>query len=327
MKNVQLNTRVFTMLIPVLFLFACEKGDLDLTTDTDITDNEQLAVRGSTPFEDYYDWTPPSGIPLNTCEYISTVSASYSCDGGFAFRIPNGVPNGKYKTDTSIYNNIPTDFQANFAISNSDGLSFDWESNYQICAVIVEGGKVARIYYPDHGVFGDTSLRAPKNLVTGQHFTIDQVIFCYSAIPLLESFTDCYESEDAWAAGLSIAGAGQGSAAMYVPFTSNSFTVDLVTTKKIVAGTANFNLNGNGEVDISFSLNHGWIFYYDPNDPNSSYNIKVQDSFDPPVGYALPDLFKHKKLAPVGALNDGITVPYNGYYSVYVNLAYVVECQ
>jgi opacity protein-like surface antigen len=88
------------------------------------------------------------------------------CDSDFAYKIDEwNEENGMDGVYSHAGNNI--------TITNSDGATFNWESEYPVCAVIVKAGTGAYIYYYDDAT-SDTVLTAPEGK------DISHVTFCFS---------------------------------------------------------------------------------------------------------------------------------------------------
>ncbi len=94
------------------------------------------------------------------------------CDSDFAYKIDGwNQENGMDGMYSYAGNNI--------TILNSNGGTFDWESEYPVCAVIVKAGSEqseggAYIYYYPDGATGDNGLIAPADK------DISHVTFCFS---------------------------------------------------------------------------------------------------------------------------------------------------
>ncbi|MCQ6962599.1 PEF-CTERM sorting domain-containing protein [Methanolobus chelungpuianus] len=94
------------------------------------------------------------------------------CDSDFAYKIDEwDQENGMDGVYAYAGNNI--------TILNSNGGTFDWESEYPVCAVVVKAGSEqsgggAYIYYYPDGATGDEGLVAPANK------DISHVTFCFN---------------------------------------------------------------------------------------------------------------------------------------------------
>lgn len=101
--------------------------------------------------------------------------AAYECEEagascGFSYKFDDwkeSIPSGQYSVSGG--NTIE--------ISNSNAYTFDWESEYPVCAVIVKAKTQANVYYYD-SAYGDTGLVAP--LGPDGTREISHVTFCYS---------------------------------------------------------------------------------------------------------------------------------------------------
>lgn len=89
------------------------------------------------------------------------------CESPYAYKIDGwgSDMDGTYETAGNV-----------FTISNSNGKTFDWASDYPVCAVIVKAGTGAYVYYY-YGAYGDTGLVAPAGK------DISHVTFCFSDPP------------------------------------------------------------------------------------------------------------------------------------------------
>lgn len=232
-------------------------------------------------------------------------NAGSTCD--FAYKIDNNTA-GNPTVTTPEGNTI--------TISNSNGYTFDWSSNWPVCLVIVKAGTGAYLYWYS-GAYGDTGLSAPSGK------EISHVTFCYNKPDM------CYEQETAWAQGTRYV--TRGNWAMYVKYEGVAKTVNLIADggdNPTVVGTATFSAPYDGKVDITISLTGGTIFYYDPIDPYRDNNIKIQDyASKPPAKNPSPGLFAWKWAAPVGQTTVTVTVPRNNYYGVHLDVAIPVPCQ
>ncbi|UCD51109.1 MAG: hypothetical protein JSW27_00465 [Phycisphaerales bacterium] len=107
-------------------------------------------------------WT--SGPAVSECSQTN-------CDSDYAYKIDAAAPNGEYPHAGNI-----------ITISKSDGYTFDWASNYPVCAVIVKAGTGAYVYYY-YGAYSGTGLDAPADK------EISHVTFCFSGPPEQECAT------------------------------------------------------------------------------------------------------------------------------------------
>lgn len=90
----------------------------------------------------------------------------------------------------------PLDGGNTITISNDDGSTFDWATEYPVCAVIVKAGTGAYVYWY-HGAYSDTGLVAPYGK------EISHVTFCYNEPDM------CWKEETAWAQGAPVRDHGQ----------------------------------------------------------------------------------------------------------------------
>jgi hypothetical protein len=111
------------------------------------------------------DWK--SGNAWNECSQLPC------CEADYAYKIDGWGSSGM---DGVYY-----DYPVTITISSSDGQTFDWTSDKEVCAVIVKGGKGANVYCYDPPAFGDTGLVGPLNLKSpaeGDTHDISHVTFC-----------------------------------------------------------------------------------------------------------------------------------------------------
>ncbi len=112
-------------------------------------------------------WT--SGNAEDSC-------APTTCSAAYAYKIDNWAGDGMDGTYATSGNTI--------TIANSDGKTFDWASEYPVCAVVVKAGTGAYIYYYS-GAYGDTGLVAPWGK------DISHVAFCFDEPPAVLCATIC----------------------------------------------------------------------------------------------------------------------------------------
>ncbi len=213
-----------------------------------------------------------------------------------------------YKIDNNTAGNptVITPEGNTITITNSNGYTFDWQSNWPVSCVIVKGGRGANVYCY-RGAYSDTALVAPSGK------EISHVTFCYNE-PVM-----CYKGETAWAQGTRYV--TRGNWAMYVEYKGEAKTVNLMAAQTIVVGTATFSAPSDGYVTIDISLTGGTIF-----DPDEDENIKIQDyATKPPAVNPSPGLFAWKWTA--SGANATVVVPQNNYYGVHLDVAIPVPCQ
>jgi hypothetical protein len=268
-----------------------------------------------TPVPDY-DW--PAGNATDECERAN------GC-GDFALKIDEWGSN--MDGDYSDPQGEPGKAAANvITIYDSDGQTFSWESEYEVCTVIVKGGPAANVYHYPDGSCGDEGLVAPVNLNSGDNYDISHVSFCWNDLLCDDNGEKCWQEETAWAAGSRYV--SKGNWATYTPYPGDGQSVEIYAGKNMLAGTATFSNNGDGTVDIEITLEDGFIFYYDLNDPNNDDdNIKIQDYDAAPSGNPAPGLFDNKFAALVYSTSYTVTVPENDYYGIHLDVAYEVDCE
>jgi hypothetical protein len=254
-----------------------------------------------------------SGDAYSECEQAG-------CGAPFAWKVDDAAPNGNYYTNTDLYGNTPTEFEAVITISNSDGYTFDWaiSEGFIVYCVIVTAGGVANVFYYEDGAYYDTYLYAPLNTNTpdpDDTYEISHVTFCFD-----EDYGTTIDwcEETAWAAGTRYV--KRGNWATYTPYPGNGESVVIYAAQTALAGTATFT-EDNGMVEIFIELNDNFIFYYDVNDQYEDDNIKVQDYATAPSGNPAPGLFDWKATAPVGSQSYTITVPLADYYGIHLDVA------
>lgn len=97
------------------------------------------------------------------------------CECPYAYKIDKWGDANEWG-DADMDGAYQTDEGNTFTISNSDDATFDWESDYPVCAVIVKAGQGANVYYYN-GAYSDTGLVAPYGK------DISHVTFCFSDPP------------------------------------------------------------------------------------------------------------------------------------------------
>ena len=310
-----------TLILFFLFIASCS----DSIQEIDGLNQSFFGDEKSSATPTLYDpYDPGPGGPIAECQYIGA-------DCGFAWKIDEIPEDRPYHTDTDEYDNDPLAFDANIVISNSTDVSFDWSSEYKVCAVIVKASTKALVYeYPD-GICSDTELVSPLKPDGVTRYQISHITFCLSDVPCDDSSIHCYEDETAWAKGTRYT--NRGNWAMYVTYDEDGDdteteekTVNLMAGKNKVAGTVTFSEATGGEVDITISLDEGWVFYYDLNDDDEDHNVKVQDYDEAPSGNPAPGQFDHKETADIASSTYTITVPYNIFYGVHIDVAKEVDC-
>ncbi len=239
------------------------------------------------------------------------------CDSDYHYKFDNWG-------DVTYYGEYTVDGGNKITISNNNGYSFDWSSAWPVSCVIVKGSNAANVYCYPGGAYSDSGLFAPtrydKNGNPVGTYAISHVTFCYN-----EPDT-CYEQETAWAQGTRYV--TRGNWAMYVDYSDEEKTVDIIAGQNMVVGTATFSAPAEGKVTITINLTGGAIFYYDPADPYEDNNLKVQDyASTPPAKNPAPGRFAWKKHIETGATTADIEVPQNSFYGVHLDVAVPVPCE
>jgi hypothetical protein len=117
-----------------------------------------------------------------------------SLGGGYAGYKINQSPNGTFCLDDYVNGEItcnPMVFTGGagrcVTISNSDGYTFDWSSNFPISRMIVKGGPDANVYYYDPPAYCGTGLHAPYNPGSGQYYGLSHIEWCFNPAYLLDA--------------------------------------------------------------------------------------------------------------------------------------------
>jgi hypothetical protein len=251
----------------------------------------------------FTNWT--SGDAMSECRqtgYYFEYAYKWNEEGEIDPFELEGAPNG-----TAVFSG------QTITVSNSNGSTFDWQVDpFPLGAVIVKAGTGAYVFlYED--AFNDQGLYA----YSGKD--ISHITFCWNDFEEL-----CYQEETAWATGPRYT--QRGNWATYTPYVPDS-TVTIYAGQTMDAGTAHFSAAVDGWVEITITLDNGFIFYYDLNDDLEDHNIKIQDYELPPSGNPAIGLFAWKEMAEVGSTQYTITVPENNYYGIHLDVAYSLPCQ
>lgn len=193
---------------------------------------------------------------------------------------------------------------------------FSWTVDpFPIGLLYVKAGTLANLFWYDPEAYADEDVYPP---VTADN--VSHVSWCWNVTG--PNGDECYQDETAWADGPRYN--TQGNWATYTPYVPDS-CVTLYAGQWMDAGEACFGNEVNGNVDITFGLANGFIFYYDVGDDEDD-NIKVQDYASPPGGNPAPGLFDWKVMAPVGSTVYTMTVPVNNYYGIHLDVAFRIDC-
>ncbi|MFU8772402.1 MAG: hypothetical protein ACNA8H_08285, partial [Anaerolineales bacterium] len=126
-----------------------------------------------------------------------------------------------------------------------------------------------------------------------------------------------FDGQTAWAANGSVPGelryTERGNWATYVVFFGEAKTTTLFAGQNMEAGSVSFT-PVNGDVEITVSLTEDWEF------EAVSENLKVQDYADAPSGNPSPGQFDHKKTCAEAESSCTISVPFNNFYGVHVEV-------
>ena len=154
-----------------------------------------------------------------------------------------------------------------------------------------------------------------------RYYQIDHVTFCWNKVDD-NGDTECYQEETAWGDGTRYV--EQGNWATYLAYPDGP--VDILAGQYMDAGYLTFGEPDGGSVEITITLENGFVFYYDPADTEFDENLKVQDYEFPPEGNPAPGLFDWKESIEPGSTTASIVVPVNNYYGVHLDVAYPIEC-
>ncbi|MFQ5967561.1 MAG: hypothetical protein ACE5MI_08105 [Acidimicrobiia bacterium] len=93
---------------------------------------------------------------------------------------------GSYSTNAelklengSLSNGVHTDGTLEVTISDFDGTTFDWSSNFGVDAVVAKGGPNANLYLYNPLATSDAGLHSPINPNTNQPYGLSHISFCY----------------------------------------------------------------------------------------------------------------------------------------------------
>lgn len=126
----------------------------------------------------------------------------------------------------------------------------------------------------------------------------------------------CYDGETAWSDGPRYT--EQGNWATYTEYNDVENTVTLYAGQTLDAGTVHFDALDGGNVDITITLNAGWVF------AEVDENVKIQGYSAPPSGNPSPGQFDNKFTADSNPYT--VTVPDDNYFGVHVDVWQEVEC-
>ena len=182
------------------------------------------------------------------------------------------------------------------------------------------GGYSIYIYNPR--VWEDWDLTSYQDAGTGRYYRIDHITFCWNEVDD-NGDDECYQEETAWGDGTRYV--EQGNWAMYFPYPDGP--VGILAGQYMDAGYLTFGEPDGSWVEITITLENGFVFYYDGADPVEDENLKVQDYEDiPPAENPAIGHFDWKASIEPGSTTATITVPVNDYYGVHLDVAYPIEC-
>jgi len=213
---------------------------------------------------------------------------------------------------------------------NKPPTSFDWKVDYNpLGTVIVKsvgkgqapGGLEPRGWYMIYTYDGETTEDFGLTGYQGS-YQIDHVTFCWNYVNG-NGDLECYQEETAWGDGDRYV--EQGNWATYFAYPDGP--VDILAGQYMDAGYLTFGEPDDGWVEITVTLENGFVFYYDGADPYQDENLKVQDYEDvPPAENPAIGHFDWKASIEPGSTTATITVPVNNYYGVHLDVAYPIEC-
>ena len=234
----------FLVAVLALVMTGCQKE----------TDNINVSLKSSVTPVLYPNWQ--SGNAEVECGQVG------GC--GFAYKVDDwNQSNGMNGTYTHADGNVIT-------ISNSNGKTFDWSSEWPVCKVIVKAGTGAFIYSYPVGTKSDAGLVAPEGK------DISHVTFCFSNP----------EEECEWVGHTAFGGnlAGAGSAWWFYYDSSIEGPQAIYAGQMLVEG-ASVNIDENGLLTIVLGenlrlqaaipvekTNKKGVTYWDPNNEQ----VKVQ---------------------------------------------------
>lgn len=254
--------------------------------------------------------------------YEATHNGVETC-GTFAFKIDPPV-SGLYPTAEDVANGlvfplgstpVPDDIAGVISFTlTGDTVAWSIVSPYKVCAVIVKGGPIAKVYYYSGGASSGSGLTAPTNPnnKNNKPYGVSHVTFLFWKG---EQPQECWAGETAWASGPRYT--NRGNWATYTPYSSGS-TVVVYAGQTMAAGTVLFSQVSSGQVTLTITLNSGWRFQ------DVADNVKIQDYATAPSGNPSPGLFAWKAKADGSPFS--ITVPANNYYGIHLDVERRVAC-
>ena len=225
------------------------------------------------------------------------------CKALYAFKIDDWDKVDPFREHNTVEGNTIT------ITEKMGGISFDWESEFPVCAVIVKGGTSANVYKYEPGAYEGTNLFAPTNPKNGKPYAISHVTFCFNPP------AECYwKGETAWSDGVRY-NEEQGNWATYTEYGGVAKTVKLYAGQTKDAGTVIFSaVDENDNITITITLNNRWRF----NDVEN--NVKIQGYASAPSGNPAPGGFATKEYADPDNDSFTITVDANNFYGVHVDV-------
>jgi len=136
-----------------------------------VSDDPEVNLKSTSNFIDYAVWNPAGGASVEcTADGLPACGSSYKFEEWVAGDMEmNGIK-----------------------ITYNDGKTFNWESMYPVCKVIVKAGRGARVYYYPGGAYSD------NGLIGWENKGISHVTFCYDdriVIAVKVKAIDPYECE------------------------------------------------------------------------------------------------------------------------------------
>jgi len=271
----------------------------------------------------------PAGGALQECSRVTPFSGvTYAC--AHKFEDSDG-PVQDSVAEVECEDELGT-VTTRIEVLNSDGKYFDWASSQGVGAVVVKGGPRANYFIYSPPASADQALFAPP-VGRANRAELSHITFCWNNEEP-DGPPGCYDGdgETAWAQGERYV--NPGNWAMYVSYQNCADGVDLLAGQTNIAGSVQCSLHDDGQtLDMTISLNQGWRFA--PKEVEESgqcktaegseaclidQNLKVQDYDNVPEGNPAPGKFKHKSDVAVDAGSTTITLPYNSYYGVHVDV-------
>ncbi len=298
-------------------------------------DADPVSVDGTPMCRAALNQDPPDTWVNNGC--LDTGDAYYECsqlEGEYdwaAKRIGPRSGEWVYMDQSDLIEVIHTDF-------DKPPTTFSWSVEYNALGTVIvksvgkgqaPGGLddpgMYMIYTYDGDAWADSGLTGyaltNANGDITRYYQIDHVTFCWNYVNG-NGDPECYQEETAWADGLPYKDANQWATYFAYP----DGPVDILAGQYMDAGYLTFGEPADGWVEITITLENGFVFYYDPGDTEFDENLKVQDYEFAPEGNPAIGLFDWKESIEPGSTTASIVVPVNNYYGVHLDVAYPDDC-